>query len=64
MQRLESVRISVARFSTDYLLLVTSVVEPELRALEPKLNCHLERSRNYELRLRLLSIYHRLEEIL
>jgi hypothetical protein len=45
---------------------VASVAEPKPRAEEPKLNCLLEPEPepNYELRLRLLSIYQRLEEIL
>jgi hypothetical protein len=41
-----------------------SVVEPEMIAEEPKLNCLSEPSRNYELHLRLFSIYYRLKEIL
>ncbi len=40
-----------------------SVAEPEPKAEEPKLNCLWSWSQDYELRLRLLSIYHRLEEI-
>jgi hypothetical protein len=40
------------------------VAEPELRAEEPKINCLRLPEPNYELRLRLLSVYHRLEETL
>jgi hypothetical protein len=53
---------------TGFLIIITSVEEPEPRAEDPKLNACRSRSRNDELRpcfqFPLLSIYQRLKEIL